>query len=215
MAAKAGKAGRRRLEPSERRRELLDQALIEFSTRPYDEVTTAAIAARAGASEGLIFRYFGDKRSLYIEAIRTAMTRAREVTDVTDPERSPTERFELGLARLVDLVERFPFAIPLTLQGGHAADPELQAVVAEGRDTLIDRIIGRMGVERPSEQLRAAVRIWIVFVQVSTAEWLASAEIPREELLRSQIAVFRASVAEVLGVEPRPTPPGGPPPLLP
>jgi len=215
MPAEAPRTARRRLPPSERRRELLAQALIEFSTRPYDEVKTAVIAERAGASEGLIFRYFGDKRSLYVEAIRTTMERAAAVTDVPDPERSPTERFELGLSRLVDLVEHSPYAIPLTLQGRHVSDPELRAVVAATRDTLVDRIIGRMGVDEPSERLRAAIRVWIVFVQVSTAEWLAGAESTRAELLRSQIAVFRASVAEVLGVEPRPSAPGGPPPLLP
>jgi AcrR family transcriptional regulator len=205
----------RRLAPDERRRELLEQALLLFATRPYDEVTVAELAERAGASEGLVFRYFEDKRNLYLEAIRLGLERAVEASNVVDLELSPTERFEAGLGGFVDLVERFPFAIPQTLQGGPAADPELQAQVVAMFDTLVTRIVGRMGVEDPPDRLRWAVRVWLAFVQVSTAQWINAPELPREKLLHTQIVVFRAAAAEALGVEARPTPPGGPPPLLP
>ncbi len=206
---------RRRLAPDQRRRELLEHALVLFATRPYDEVTVAELAERAGASEGLLFRYFEDKRSLYVEAIRLGLERVVEASDVGDLELPPTERFEAGLGGFVDLVERFPFAIPQALQGGPAADPELQAHVDAMFDTLVARIVSRMRVEDPPDRLRWAIRAWLAFVQVSTAQWISSPDLPRRELLSIQIVVFRAAAASALGIEARPAPPGGPPPLLP
>ena len=175
----------------------------------------AGLAERAGASEGLLFRYFEDKRSLYVEAIRLGLERVVEASDVADLELPPTERFEAGLGGFVDLVERFPFAIPQALQGGPAADPELQAHVDAMFDTLVARIVSRMRVEDPPDRLRWAVRAWLAFVQVSTAQWISSPDLPRRELFSIQIVVFRAAAASALGIEARPTPPGGPPPLLP
>jgi AcrR family transcriptional regulator len=211
----AAPVARRRLAPDQRRRELLEHALVLFATRPYDEVRVAELAEQAGVSEGLLFRYFEDKRSLYVEAVRLGLERVVEASDVGDLELPPTERFEAGLGGFVDLVERFPFAIPQVLQGGPAADPELQAHVDAVFDTLVTRIVSRMRVEDPPDRLRWAVRAWLAFVQVSTAQWLGSPDFPREELLSTQIAVFRAAAAAALAVEAEPTPPGAPPPLLP
>jgi AcrR family transcriptional regulator len=206
---------RRRLDPAERRGELLEQALLEFARRPYDEVTVADIAARAGASEGLVFRYFADKRELYVEAIGAGLERAGDVVDPGDPTMPPTERFEVGLAAFLDLVEDFPYLIPHLLQGGPAADLELQRRVAETYELVADRIIDRMGVADPPDELRWAIRTWLGFVQFTAAQWLEAEGPSREALMRTQIATFRAIAAEALGIDPTPSEPGSPPPLLP
>lgn len=206
---------RRRLDPAERRGELLEQALLEFARRPYDEVTVADIAARAGASEGLVFRYFADKRELYVEAIGAGLERAGDVVDPGDPTMPPTERFEVGLAAFLDLVEDFPYLIPHLLQGGPAADLELQRRVAETYELVADRIIDRMGVTDPPQGLQWAVRTWIGFVQFTAAQWLQSEAPSRQALMRIQITTFRALAAEALGIDPTPSRPGSAPPLLP
>lgn len=207
-------AARRRLSQEERRGELLEHGLRAFTTRPYNEVKVAEIAADAGASEGLVFRYFGDKRSFYRESIRAGLALATEASD-PDPTGTATERFREGLDAYVALLERFPYAIPHVMQGGPAADPEIQAEAEEAHQRVATRIVARMEVPDPPERLFRAVRTWLTFVQVSSAEWIRHREGDRDELLRSQIAVFRGMAADVLGVEPRPTPDGGPPPLLP
>lgn len=205
---------RRRLEPAERRLELLREGLRAFTTRPYEEVTVAGIAAGAGASEGLVYRYFGDKRSFYLESIRTALDLAAEASD-PDPELPPRERFEQGLRGFIEAVERFPYAVPHVLQGGPAADPEVRAEVDAAIEGVAARIIERMQVEDPPELLGWAVRAWIMFVQVSTAQWLEDRAISRERLFELQIVSFRAAAAHALGIEPAPTPEEGPPPWLP
>jgi AcrR family transcriptional regulator len=205
---------RRRLAPEERRRELLGEGLRAFTSRPYEEVRVGEIAARAGASEGLVYRYFGDKRSFYLESIRAALDLAARASD-PDPTLPPRQRFEQGLRGLFELVERFPYAVPLVLQGGPAADPDVRAEVDAASDAVAARIIARMEVERPPARLRWAVRAWLMFVQTSTAQWLEDRLIPREELFELQIVSFRAAAAHALGIEPVPTPEAGPPPWLP
>jgi AcrR family transcriptional regulator len=205
---------RRRLQPAERRRELLQEGLRAFTTRPYEEVAVADIAARAGASEGLVYRYFGDKRSFYLESIRTALGLAAEASD-PDPELPPRQRFEQGLHGFIEAVERSPYAVPHVLQGGPAADPDVRAEVEAAVEAVAARIIERMQVDDPPELLGWSVRAWIFFVQVSTAQWLEDRAIPRETLFELQIVSFRAAAAHALGIEPVPTPEAGPPPWLP
>ncbi|MDQ2621502.1 MAG: TetR/AcrR family transcriptional regulator [Actinomycetota bacterium] len=205
---------RRRLSQEDRRRELLEFGLRAFTTRPYNEVKVADIAAEAGASEGLVFRYFGDKRNFYRESIRAGLALATEASD-PDPVGTATERFHEGLDRYVALLENFPYAIPHVMQGGPAADPEIQAEAEQAHRQVAARIVTRMKVPDPPARLEGAVRLWLTFVQVSSAEWIREPQVDREELLLNQIAVFRGMMADVLGVPPEPTPEGGTPPLLP
>lgn len=205
---------RRRLEPEERRGELLQEGLRAFTVKPYEDVTVAEIAAAAGASEGLVYRYFGDKRSFYLESIRTALGLAAAASD-PDPGLPPRQRFEQGLRGFIKAVERFPYAVPHVLQGGPAADPDVRAEVDAAIEAVTARIIERMQVDDPPELLSWAVRAWLMFVQVSTAQWLEDRAIPPERLFELQIVSFRAAAAHALGIEPVPTPEEGPPPWLP
>ena len=43
---------------------IVESALILFSDKGYDAVSTSAISKHAGVSEGLIFRHFNDKKGL-------------------------------------------------------------------------------------------------------------------------------------------------------
>lgn len=60
----------RRLPAEERRRQILDAAVGVFARLGYSGTGTADIAAAAGIGEPTIYRYFANKRELYIEAIR-------------------------------------------------------------------------------------------------------------------------------------------------
>ena len=43
-----------------------------FTERPYDEVSTDDIAARAGISRGLLFHYYPTKHDYYVAVLRVA-----------------------------------------------------------------------------------------------------------------------------------------------
>ena len=68
----AGPAPRwQRLEHDERRRQILVVASRLFSERSYAAVSTSDIARDAGVARGLLHHYFGTKRELYLEVVRS------------------------------------------------------------------------------------------------------------------------------------------------
>jgi AcrR family transcriptional regulator len=58
-----------RLPAAERKRQILMSAITVFARSTYHGATTKSIAEEAGVTEALIYRYFGSKRTLFIEAI--------------------------------------------------------------------------------------------------------------------------------------------------
>src|SRR4249919_1341016 len=52
-----------------KRRALLSAATELFAEEGYDSAATKEIARRAGCSESLIFRYFGDKQGIFEEVV--------------------------------------------------------------------------------------------------------------------------------------------------
>ena len=73
---------------------LIDAATALFSAHGYDGAGTPEIAARAGVSVGTFYRYFDDKREIYLEVARRNMLAAYSAT----LERLGPERF-VGRAR--------------------------------------------------------------------------------------------------------------------
>ena len=57
-----------------RRAALVTAAISEFATAGYLAASTNRIVEAAGVSKGLLFHYFGDKKGLYVEAVRTCIT---------------------------------------------------------------------------------------------------------------------------------------------
>jgi AcrR family transcriptional regulator len=53
----------------ERRRQIVDAAIVEFAARGYREVGTADIARRVGVSEPAIYRHFESKLEIYLAAL--------------------------------------------------------------------------------------------------------------------------------------------------
>src|SRR5580698_5967843 len=98
-ATAAHSGARRRLTVEGRRQELITAALELFSNRPADEVTLDDVAARAGVSRALAYRYFGTRADIYVAAMRSA---ADEMLALLDPphEASP-------LTRVVEAIRMF------------------------------------------------------------------------------------------------------------
>lgn len=58
-----------RLPASERKEQILNSAITVFAQSTYHGATTKSISEEAGVTEALIYRYFGSKRTLFLEAI--------------------------------------------------------------------------------------------------------------------------------------------------
>src|SRR5215217_2017298 len=56
----------RRLDPGQRREQIMDAAKELFAERAYDEVSVEDIASAAGVTRGLVHHYFGGRKEVYI-----------------------------------------------------------------------------------------------------------------------------------------------------
>jgi AcrR family transcriptional regulator len=177
--------GRRRLSVEDRREELLRVGMQLFSTRAYEEIWVEEIAERAGVSRGLLYHYFPTKRDFYVAVTRAA---AAEVGALTAPERSlpAQERLRAGIDAYLRYAEAHPHGFLTAYRGGLAGDPEVRAIVEEGRQRQSARILEGLDRE-PDALLRLAVYGWTAMAQAVTAEWLRRREISRE-LVRDLLA---------------------------
>ena len=68
------------------RSRLLDAAMALFAERGFEKTTMAAISERAAANIAAVNYHFGDKRALYVEALRAAFAEANRVYPVLSPD---------------------------------------------------------------------------------------------------------------------------------
>ncbi len=84
---------------------LLDAAARIFSERGYDATQTPDIAAAAGVSTGALYRYFRDKRHIFLEMLRHHLGRGRaEVAARLDPARFAGTEARAAMATVIDVL---------------------------------------------------------------------------------------------------------------
>ena len=64
-----------RISKDERRRQIIEAATVEFSTRGYEGTPVDAIARRVGVTQPYLFQLFGTKKDLFIAAVRRGFER--------------------------------------------------------------------------------------------------------------------------------------------
>lgn len=174
---------RTRLERDERREQILAAARRLFSERPPDEVSTTDIAREAGVARGLLHHYFGGKRELYREVVRSMLRY---------PEMPPEE------SDLADAIDRWLAMIARNraawLAALSARDPEIEAVVEAARDDAVERLVARFGGRA---QLRPVLRSYSAFAEAASVEWLV-----RRRLTRAQVRALLLSTLTHLTKEP-------------
>lgn len=175
----------RRLEPDERREQILACAMRLFGERPYAAVSTTELAAQAGVARGLINHYFGTKRDLYLEVVRRMVTIPRFAV-----EQLPDGRLEDRVTAAVDWflegVARNSKAW-LAATGEVGRDPEVERIMAEADETAADRVLEATGLGEAAahRELRAMVRSYGGMVRSAAREWLV-----RKDLTRAQVQIL-------------------------
>ena len=77
-----------RLDPEQRREQILDAANALFAERAYDEVSIEDIARAAGVTRGLVHHYFGGRKEVYIALVeRIGALREDELRAAGRPQR--------------------------------------------------------------------------------------------------------------------------------
>jgi AcrR family transcriptional regulator len=172
---------RRRLRPEDRRLELLDVAAAEFATHPYDDVVMDEVAARAGVSRALLYRYFPSKRELFAAMYQQAADRLLAATtfDATQP------LFPQVTAGLEEHLDYFVANRNTVLAANRvlAGDPAVQAIISEELGVIRDRLLELRLLDEPTRLLLSTVLMsWLTFVRTMCVEWLTHQAFSRAEL---------------------------------
>lgn len=171
----------RRLDPEQRRDQILDAANALFAERGYDEVSIGDIASSAGVTRGLVHHYFGGRSDVYIALIeRLGAVREEQL-------RSPVGRS--ARARVADSVSRWldwtqanrTIYLGTIAPGEDIADPRVRRVTTE----LVRRAVALVAayhsdIAQDSPRLRYALECWTGLNRAATRRWLRG-EASREE----------------------------------
>lgn len=175
----------RRLEPDQRRGQILACAIKLFGERPYSAVSTTELAREAGVARGLINHYFGTKRHLYLEVVRQMVTFPEHAV-ARLPKGSLEQRVEGAVTWFLDMVSLHPTTWLAAIGAeGVGDDPEVDRILAEADDIGAQRVLEAVDlahVVAHREELRAMIRAYGALVKAAAREWLVRETMPREHV---------------------------------
>jgi AcrR family transcriptional regulator len=168
-------ARRSRLEHEERRASILDAARRLLCTRPFSEVSMTELAREAGVARGLLHHYFGSKRDLYLEVVRS-LVRLPALPASTD------EVWEVSVDRWLDLVEaNAELWLTIIGTGATGRDADVEAILDDAEERTAERALAAVGVEPAAmtSEVRAVARGFGGLAEAVTREWLGRGRLTR------------------------------------
>lgn len=181
---------RGRLEPQQRREQLLDTASLMFAEMPYADVFVEDIAARAGVSRALMYRYFPSKRDLYVAIFKRFSHRLLSHVN-PDPQLPLTEQLANALEAHIQYFADHPFEAVAINRGALADDPAIQAIIADELSVVGQPLIEKLVAEgRLRAVTEIAVEGWLAFVRTACVKWVQSQKITRAGLTEVCLRAF-------------------------
>jgi AcrR family transcriptional regulator len=192
-----------RLDPGQRREQILDAANALFAERGYDEVSVEDIASTAGVTRGLVHHYFGGRKEVYI-ALLERLGAQREEQVPPPVGRSARARLADTVSRWLDWTEQNRTIWLATLgRGEEIADPDIRSVVTE----LVRRAVALLAAHHAdiaddSPRLRYALECWTALNRAATRRWLQGDA--GREATHELIASTLEHVLRTFGAPPKP-----------
>ena len=176
----------------DRRRQIVDAVRPLYLEHPYDDVSAAELASAAGVARGLINHYFGSKRELFVEVMRSTIRMPE--SELPDLEGLPLpERARRTVAWILDAAETYGAAwLAVSGAANLHGQSDLQSVVDDADDHAARLTLDALGL--PDEaHLRVRLRTVAPLVKAICREWLERGTIERPEavdLLTETILLF-------------------------
>jgi AcrR family transcriptional regulator len=191
-----------RLDHQERRRQILACARSLFSERSYASVSTTEIAREAGVARGLLNHYFGTKRDLYLEVVRTLVRTPPNPVPLQAPGRGIEIVIDEGVRRWLTMLERNrgTWLAALGVRG-LGRDPEVDEILEDAREQAADRLIESLQTyeaARAPDELRAAIRAYSGFAEAASVEWLERGRLTRAQIHTLLVQAFLSIVRDVV-----------------
>ena len=161
-----------------------------FAEKPYDDVLVEDIAACAGVSRALMYRYFSSKRDLYVALFKRASDRFLARVS-PDPQLPLAEQLATALQAHIQSFVDHPFEAVTINRGALSDDPAIQAIVAEELNVVGQRLVDRLVADgHPQHATEIAVQGWLAFVRAACVKWIDSPTISRADLTEMCLRAF-------------------------
>ncbi|MHA3021846.1 TetR/AcrR family transcriptional regulator [Mycobacterium sp. BMJ-28] len=161
----------RAAQAAETRQRLIDTAIEMFSDRHYDDVAVTDIAKGAGVAHGLLFHYFGNKRGIYLAAMREVAIQL-DAAFIVDPTLAPAEQLRHAFsAHLRYLATHRGLALRRVLGGG-SGDPEVYEVFQSARSRALDGAAGVLGIDPSTPAWTMMGRAAVAAIDEAAVYWL-------------------------------------------
>jgi AcrR family transcriptional regulator len=197
--------GRRwtRLGPEARREQILATAQGLFEERGYEGVSMSDVAAAAKVTRGLVHHYFGSKRELYVEVVRSLLG---DVPVLIGPDEASS---------LEDMVKRNANAVldyysanrqlllEIAPSPDRGRDPEIAALAESAREAAVDRVVSNHFGDSPAPpEVRLVIRSFLGLVEEASREWLLRRRATRAQLeallTEAMLALMRDALPAVM-----------------
>ncbi|WP_435131671.1 TetR family transcriptional regulator [Actinacidiphila sp. bgisy144] len=151
------------------KRLLLEAAVVEFAERGLEGASMAAIAERAGINKERLYRYFGDKDSLFDTVLAGEMNRLADAVDW--PGGQEFQHIGAYAGRLFDYHTEHPHLVRLLLQEGftgRAGDAAVRGAKYRAKVEVIEAAQreGHISDDIPADHL--------LFMLIGLAAWWSS-----------------------------------------
>ncbi|WCT00919.1 TetR/AcrR family transcriptional regulator [Rhodococcus qingshengii] len=193
---------RTRLDPAQRRAQLIDLGARMLAERPLEQISVEDIADQAGVSRGLLFHYFASKSEFHLAIVRHSSEQMLQRTEPSESD-DPMLTLRSVLASYVDYVTENRNTYVSLLRGTASGDPQMREVFEQTRDIMAKRTLDQLpkiGLTR-TPQVELAVRGWIAFVEEVTISWLRAPAITREELIDLTVQSLPALALAAVGFD--------------
>ena len=185
----------RRLEPDERRRQLIDAAFGVFAQRPYEQVTLEEVAVAAGVRRGLLYHYFPDGKAQLFAAVyeRAVFGPVRRMN--VDPSAPLERKLPENFAQFLDVAEADTPGWRIYREGRRVSDPAFVAVLDRARRAIARNVAtNHLGTEEPSAAVETALDGYVRFAETVMDVW-----VDERRLTRTQVeALLAGTLADVI-----------------
>jgi AcrR family transcriptional regulator len=169
-----------RLSTAARRARLLSVGRAVFSATPYDRVSIDDLASAAGVSKGLLYHYFPDKRSFYVEVLRIVALDVLQVSEMGGGA-SAAEGVSEAVDGFLSYVQENQAFYKALVRGSSEGEDGLEAVVEEVRWTTVERVIARVGLQA-TPRLESLLYGWVGLIEFTVMNWLVRKDMDQATL---------------------------------
>lgn len=192
-----------RLGPEARRDQILTAARRLFEQGGYDAVSMSDVAEAAEVTRGLVHHYFGSKRELYLDVVRSVLSEAPELVPPSQAG-SPEEMVRRNASATLDyFAANRGMMLALAPSADPGLDPEVAAIADAARDEVVARVIANhFGDFEPPPEAQLIVRAFFGLVEAASREWLFKGRASREQvealLTHGILALMRDALPAVI-----------------